>query len=139
MSEQMMHPVRKRAAFSPALLELVIVILFFALSTSVVVQLFAKASDVSKESAYHSRALLALETTAEETKADPEGDGSFDENGVRAVSKAFADDLTVTGTVTREPTDAGMIYEIDLSVNSADGTVYTLGAARYVAGAEVLP
>ena len=67
MNDSPLQPLKKRGSFSPVLLELTIIILFFALSTSIVVQLIAAASSISSESAYHARALLAMETVAEQT------------------------------------------------------------------------
>ena len=140
MNESALRPIRKRGSISPVLLELSVVILFFALSASVVLRLFAAASDVSRESAYRSRALLALESVAERVKADPEGDGAFDERGARTFTEQVEDDLTVRGVVTRdESSEAGVFYDIDLGVTGPDGTIYTLLAARYVSGGGTLP
>ncbi len=140
MSERPLRPLKKRGAFSPVLWELTIVILFFALSASIVVQLIAAAGSISKESEYHSRALLAIETVAEQTKADPEGDGAFDERNAREFTVESAPDLRVDCVVTRDISPGnGTLYSIELSVTSGDGTEYTLSAARYVTDAEVLP
>lgn len=140
MNDRPLKPLKKRGMFSPVLIELSIVILFFALSTGIVVQLIASASRISNESTFHSQALLAMETVAEETKADPEGDGAFDECGVRAFTKAVSEQITVEGVVTRdESPENGTLYTIDLSVLSAEGTAYTLSAMRYVSTGEVLP
>lgn len=139
MNDMSLRPLKKHTSFSPVLLELTIIILFFALSTGVVVQLIAAASSISGESAYHSRALLAMETVAEQVKADPEG-GGFGADGVRAFSDAVDEDLTVEGTVTRDLSPAGgTLYQIDLYVLSENGTRYSLSAARYVSDAEVTP
>jgi len=135
VNEPALRPIRKRGSISPVLLELSVVILFFALSASVVLRLFAAASDVSKESAYRSRALLAMEGVAERVKADPEGDGAFDDSGVRTLTEQVEDDLIVRGVVTRDASNsAGVLYGVDLSVTGPDGTTYTLSAARYVSG-----
>jgi len=140
MSEQPLRPLKRRGVFSPVLIELTVVILFFALSTSIVVQLIAAASAVSNESRYHARALLAMETVAEQIKADPVGDGEVNECGVRAFAVDCAEDLQVSCVVTRDPSPKnGTLYEIELSVTGGDGKVYSLDAARYVPDAEVAP
>lgn len=137
MSGQPLRPLKKRGSFSPVLWELTIVILLFALSASVVVQLIAAAGSVSGESEYHSRALLAMETVAERTKADPEGDGAFDERNVREFAVENAPDLIVDCVITRDPTPrCGTLYDIALSVTSGDGTTYQLSATRYVSDTE---
>ncbi|MPM29562.1 hypothetical protein SDC9_76102 [bioreactor metagenome] len=140
MNDQPLKPIKKHGSFSPVLIELAIVILFFALSTGIVVQLIAAASRISNESAFHSQALLAMETVAEETKAAPEGDGTFDECGVRTFETAVSDEITVQGIVTRDDSpENGTLYTIDLSVISTDGTVYTLTAEQYRSDWEATP
>jgi hypothetical protein len=140
MNESMLRPPKKRGVFSPILIELTIVILFFALSTSIVVQLIAAAGTAARESEYHARAVLALESVAEQIKANPTGSGTCNECGVRAFTKDVAEDLTVNCIVTDDPTpEQGTLYEIELSVLSPAGESYFLDAVRYVADAEVLP
>ena len=140
MNDQPLKPIKKHGSFSPVLIELAIVILFFALSTGIVVQLIAAASRISNESAFHSQALLAMETVAEETKADPKGDGAFDERGVRTFETAVSDEIIVQTVVTRDDSPArGTLYTIDLSVLSKNGTLYTLTAEQYRPDGEVKP
>lgn len=140
MSNIALHPPKKRGVFSPILLELTIVILFFALSTSVIVRLIAAASETARESEYHARAILAMETVAEQVKADPAGFGEADECGVWAFSREISADLSVGCVVTADPSPAaGTLYDIELSVVSPGGEVYALTAARYVPKAEVAP
>ena len=119
MNEWMLRPPKRRGMFSPILIELTIVILFFALSTSVVVQLIAAAGATARESEYHARAILAMESVAEQIKANPTGSGTCNACGVRAFTKDVADDLTVNCIVTDDPTpEQGTLYEIELSVLS---------------------
>ncbi len=140
MNEQLLRPVKRSGTFSPVLMELTIIILFFALSTSIVVRLIATASAVSNESRYHARAMLAMETVAEQIKANPVGDGSANECGVRSFSVAVAPDLAVDAIVSGDPSPKnGTLYEIELSVTGESGTVYSLDAARYLPDAEVAP
>lgn len=140
MNDQPLKPIKKHGSFSPVLIELAIVILFFALSTGIVVQLIAAASRISNESAFHSQALLAMETVAEEAKAAPEGDGAFDDCGVRTFETVVSDEITVQGIVTRDDSpEHGTLYTIDLSVISTDGTVYTLTAEKYRSDGEATP
>ena len=140
MNDLMLRPPKKRGIFSPILIELTIVILFFALSTSVVVQLIAAAGATARESEYHARAILAMESVAEQIKANPTGSGICNACGVRAFTKDVADDLTVNCIVTDDPTpEQGTLYEIELSVLAPAGETYFLDAVRYVSDAEVLP
>ena len=140
MNEQPMKPLKRRGAFSPVLMELTIVILFFALSTVVVARLIAAASAVSNESAFQARALLAMENVAEQAKANPEGDGAFDANGARAFTVQSAPDLAVAAVVTRDDSpENGTLYSIALSVVSPTGETYILNAMRYVSRGEAAP
>ncbi len=140
MMEQSLRPPKQRGVFSPVLIELIIVILFFALSTSVVVRLIAAASSTAQQSDYQARAILAMESVAEQIKADPVGDGYCNECGARVFSVEIASDLTVECLVTGDTTPLqGTLYEIELSVTSPGGDVYWLDAARYIADAEVSP
>ena len=140
MSEPMLTPPKKRSVFSPILIELTIVILFFALSTSVVVQLIAAASASARESDYHARAILAMESVAESIKANPTSGSECNECGARVYAVQVEDDLAVNCIVTDDPTpEQGTLYEIELSVTSPYGETYFLDAARYIAGAEVTP
>lgn len=140
MTDLMLRPPKKRGVFSPVLMELTIVILFFALSTSVVIQLISAANATARESEYHARAILAMESVAERIKADPVGDGAADACGMRAFTVDAAEDIAVSCVVTADPAPLqGTLYEIELCVSSPGGEVYTLDAARYLADAEVAP
>ena len=140
MTLPLLIPPKKRGVFSPVLVELIIVILFFALSTSVVVRLIAAADLTSRTSAYESRAILAMQTVAERVKADPVGEGECNACGARAFSVAFADDLAVDCVVTSDESPLqGTLYDIELTVMSPLGEVYALDAERYVQDAEVAP
>jgi hypothetical protein len=136
----MLQMPKKRGVFSPVLLELVIVILFFALSTGVIVRLIAAADLTAQESSYESRAILALQSVAEQIKADPLREGACNECGAVSFSVVFADDLTVEGIVTSDESPLrGTLYDIELLVRSPKGELYALDAARYVPDAEVAP
>lgn len=140
MTQAMLQPPRKRGTFSPVLLELTIVILFFALSTSVIVRLIAAAGTTARASEYESRAILAMESVAEQVKADPVGDGACNTCGARVLSVDVSDDLVVDCVVTRDESPLqGTLYDIELTVTSPDGEVYALDAARYVPDAEAAP
>ena len=140
MTEQMLLPPKKRGVFSPVLIELTIVILFFALSASVIVRLIAAANTTARLSEYESRAILAMETVAEQIKADPIGDNTCNDCGARVFSVAVDPDLTVDCVVTSDDSPLqGTLYDIELTVTSPQGKVYALDAVRYLPDAEVAP
>lgn len=137
MTLPLLVPPKKRGVFSPVLVELIIVILFFALSTSVIVRLIASADVTARTSAYESRAILALQSVAEQVKADPIGDGTCNACGARAFSVEIASDLTVDCVVTGDDSPLeGTLYDIELTVTAPNGDVYALDAVRYVQDAE---
>lgn len=140
MNESSLRPVRRHGVFSPVLIELTIVILFFALSTSIVVRLIASASDISNESRFHARALLAMESVAEQIKSDPTAVGTANEQDVRTFSIPATEDILVDCVVTGSAVSTcGILYTIDLSVTGESGEVYALQASRYLSGGEVMP
>ena len=140
MTQPMLLPPKKRSSFSPVLIELTIVILFFALSASVITRLIAVADTTARTSAYESRAILALQSVAEQVKADPIGDNTCNECGARVFSIEVDKDLTVDGVVTIDDSPLqGTLYDIELTVTSPNGKVYALDAVRYLADAEVAP
>ena len=138
--EQMLRPPKQRGTMNPILVEMAIVILFLALSTSVVVRLIAAANVTAQQSAYESRAILAMERVAEQVKADPVGDNTCNACGARVFSVDVADDLTVDCVVTSDESPLqGTLYDIELTVTSPEGKVFALDAARYLPDAEVTP
>lgn len=140
MTDQMLTPPKKRSSFSPVLIELTIVILFFALSASVIVRLITVANATARASEYESRAILAMETVAEQVKADPVGDNTCNECGARVFSVEVDEDLAVDCVVTSDNSPMqGTLYDIELTVTSPQGKVYALDAVRYLPDAEVAP
>ena len=140
MTDQMLTPPKKRSSFSPVLIELTIVILFFALSASVIVRLITVANATARASEYESRAILAMETVAEQVKADPIGDNTCNECGARVFSVEVDEDLAVDCVVTSDNSPLqGTLYDIELTVTSPQGKVYALDAVRYLPDAEVAP
>ena len=140
MTEQMLTPPKKRSSFSPVLIELTIVILFFALSASVIVRLITAANATARASEYESRAILAMETVAEQVKADPIGDNTCNECGARVFSVEIDEELAVDCVVTSDNSPLqGTLYDIELTVTSPQGKVYALDAVRYLPDAEVAP
>jgi len=140
MTDSMLIPPKKRGFFNPVLIELTIVILFFALSASVIVRLIVAANATARASEYESRAILAMETVAERVKADPVGDNTCNECGARVFSLAVDPDLTVDCVVTSDDSPLqGTLYDIELTVTSPLGKVYALDAVRYLSDAEVAP
>lgn len=129
---------KKASTVSPVMLEILVVTLFLALSASVLVQLIAKAHDISRSADAESRALILAEDTVERLKADPVGDNAFDAGGVRTFT-VEAGDVSVRGDVTRTASDAGAYYAIRADAYNKDALVLTLSTGRYLPETEVAP
>ncbi len=139
-TETVLIPPKQRTGLSPVLVELTIVILFFALSMSVIIRLIAAANGTAKQSEFESRALLAMETVAEQVKASPMGDGVCNACGARVFSVEIASDLTVDCVVTIDDSPLqGTLYDIELTVVTPQGGVLALDAARYLPDTEAAP
>lgn len=140
MTLPLLTPPTKRSVFNPVLVELIMVILFFALSTSIIVRLIAAADTTARVSSYESRAILAMQSVAEQVKADPVGQGECNACGARTFSVEIASDLSVDCVVTSDESPLqGTLYDIELTVTAPDGKVYALDAARYMPDVEVAP
>lgn len=128
---------KKQPTFQPVLMEIIVTLLFFALAMSIVVQLVAAANSISKESAFRSRAYLAMETAAEQVKADPEG-GGFGADGTRTFAIALEEGISITGTVqkTVDSRSGGAMYTISLTASGGGYDPVTLTACRYRQGEE---
>ena len=119
---------KKRIAMNIVILELIIVVLFFALSAGVALRLFAAADAGSRRSSIESAALSAMQAMAEELKAAPEG--TFID-GRREVGRTL-DELELNAVITRKDRPAGAYYEIVITASHAGEEVDTLTAGRYV-------
>lgn len=122
------------------LVELVIVILFFAISASVILQLFVAAGSRSAQSTTDSAALLMAEDFAERFAASKlpadaflEADG-FTQEGETYARNAEAGNRTVTLTVSGadEETGAGVLDTLHLAVYDKERAVLTLPVSRYL-------
>ncbi len=129
---------KKESQVSPVMMEILVVTLFLALSASVLMQLIAKARDISVAATAESHALILAQDALESAKADPEGDGQFDETGARTFSRE-QDGVTLRCTVTKKSTPAGSYYTITADTLSGTTALISLSTARYVPLAEVTP
>lgn len=119
-----------------ALVELILVILFFALSSVILVQVFVKARAMSDTSRAATLGLVAAQDLMERLKAAPgEADGILTEGegwsredlepGGRSYTAAYGEDMRpaakeaayeVQAVVWEEPGAAGMLFRIEVTV-----------------------
>ena len=119
----------KHHSHSNALLvELLIVVLFFMLASTVLLQLFTAARTQSQKAEDLSSATLYAQNIAE-TLYSGQGDGSFVSSSERfSLPGSF---LTASVESTAEQMEAGTLTRYTVSIFSGDELVYALPGARY--------
>lgn len=138
--------VNKRTKPNALLIELVIVLLFFSLSASVILQLFVATHDKSLRSRVDSAAMAMAEDLADRFyTSDLDAEAFFAADGWRAVDGSRERDVqieqrnlrfVVSGAQTVAA--AGVLDDLTLSVYDGDLNTITLAIARY-RGGEVRP
>lgn len=121
-------------ARNPALIELIIVIFFFSLSATVIVQLFMASHTLSAESRIAGNALIATQNWLEELKNDPfDADMILsvwqkESNGRQSTYSCFFNDdfvncdeadatILAVVIIDNNPTEAGNLIDISASVS----------------------
>ena len=120
---------KRSGPMSSVLLELILVVLFFGLSVTVALRLFAAAGESSESSRAKSIAVIKLQEYAEELRSDP-ASGEY-EGDVRQVSRE-TEGLLLSGEVRRTAQPRGWYYEIALTASEGGEILETLTAGRYV-------
>ena len=119
----------KHHSHSNALLvELLIVVLFFMLASTVLLQLFTAARTQSQKAEDLSAATFHAQNIAE-TLYSGQGDGSFVSSGERFSLPGSS--LTASVESTAEQMEAGTLTRYTVSIFSGDELVYALPGARY--------
>lgn len=118
------------------LIELVIVLLFFSLSSAVLLQVFAKAQQINTNSRIANEALLAAENAAETLCASSDAKQALIALGFEKASESFYT-LTsdagyrLTASLRRLTQPSGVQMMVDLQAFRGDTSLFTLPAARY--------
>ena len=119
----------KHHSHSNALLvELLIVVLFFMLASTVLLQLFTAARTQSQKAEDISAATLHAQNIAETLYSGQEDD-SFPSSGERFSIPGSS--LTASVDSSSEQTEAGMLTRYTISIFSGDELIYALPGARY--------
>lgn len=110
------------------LVEILMAMLFFALSAAVILQTFVTARSQSDRAILLSEALLAAQNLADEAiLADDISDCTIAMDG-----------FTLTLTTSEEAADAGILRRAEISAQDENGeTLLTLPAVRYLSDGEV--
>lgn len=125
------------------LIELVIVILFFALSAGIILQLFVAAHDRSAQNETDTAAMLMAEDFAERFAASRqpldaflEADGWAAQADARTkqVAREGATPLTLHLTGESEQAEAGTLDRLTLTIRDGGREAVTLPVSRYLPG-----
>jgi len=118
------------------LIEMVVVILFFALSQTIVLQVFAKAQQVNRNAEILNHALMRAEDAAETLAVSDDAETALTELGftLNADEYRLADEedgYRLVATVGRFTQPAGVLTTVELKAYRDDTELFTLPASRY--------
>ncbi|MDO5111435.1 MAG: hypothetical protein Q4E65_03920 [Clostridia bacterium] len=122
---------KRRVGISPVLVEMVFVLLFFALSATVVVQLLFAAVSMSRKSRDQSAALAAATVAMETLLADPAALAKGD-------AHIQSGDYTVDARIASIEQGGGVYYSVDCKAMKDEEMILSLQGGRFV-GPEVTP
>ena len=120
----------KRQSHSNALLvELLIVVLFFMLASTILLQLFTAARTQSAKAEALTEATFLAQNLAESCQED----GSFDHFPASPDGRISFPGSSLTASVesTSQQTEAGIFTLYTINIYSGDDLIYTLPSARY--------
>lgn len=120
----------KRQSHSNALLvELLIVVLFFMLASTILLQLFTAARTQSAKAEALTEATFLAQNLAESCQED----GSFDHFPASPDDRISFPGSSLTASVesTSQQTEAGIFTRYTINIYSGDELIYTLPSARY--------
>ena len=133
---------KKHSTANILLIELVLVILFFMLCVSTIVEMFGHARVKSAYARAESQAMLIVENLeerlagAENAAEELESEGFVPENGSWVLQK---DGFTITAAESAEKTEAGTLRTVSFSASRKTGeTLFELPVVNYLPG-EVSP
>lgn len=127
----------KRGNSNSLLMELLIVTLFFALASSVLVELFAAAGRQNRRAEHLNAAQAAAQDTADLLYAAADPEESLAEQGFERDGEIWlrtAGDLTVEAAVSEENAGAGVMRRAEVRVTGDGETLISLPVSRYVSG-----
>ena len=120
------------------LIELVIGILFFALSQMIILQVFAKAQSINQLSAITNSALTSAENTAETLTVSADPEQALRQLGYTPTNSGYETvqegAYRITATVSRLTQPSGLLTTVTLSAYRGNQRLFTLPAVRYEGG-----
>ena len=133
---------KKHSTANILLVELVIVILFFMLCVSTLVEVFGTARIKSLAARAENAAMLKIENVESMLQAAADFEAGLQENGFEKAGEGW--DLTESDyilhlAVEEEPAEAGILRKLNFTAEQANGTpLFELPTVKYIPG-EVNP
>lgn len=121
------------------LVEIMIAVLFFALCSTVILEVFVTAKEYSRKSSVESAALIAMQDVSEQIYAATSGSDVLEKNGFQPGENCWVkecDEYTLQLTLGEESTEAGRMISWQITAVYGEETVAQIPGARYIPGGE---
>lgn len=133
----------RRYRGSVVLVELIIVILFFALSQVVVLQVFAAAQEKTTANAARSTAVLAVQDTMECLSVSDDAEGTLLRLGYERDGEVYrrteAHGVTLTATLNRLTQPAGVLTQVTVTAVRGEEELFSFPSLHYQPLTEATP
>jgi Tfp pilus assembly protein PilE len=120
------------------LVEIMIAVLFFALCSTVILEVFVTAKEYGRKSSVETTALIEMQDVSEQIYADADSNVPA-ENGFELCGEYWQKDCgeyTLKLTVAEESTEAGMMRIWQITALYGEEEVAQIPGARYIPGGE---
>lgn len=128
----------KRAKSINALLvEIMIAVLFFALCSAVMLEMFAYTRNMSREVEISNSAMVYIQNMAERMYASDDARALLEDEGFYAdgdVMRTECDGYSVTVDMNEEKTDGGLIVSAEITAVGKNGEIAQIPFVRYISG-----
>lgn len=132
---------KQNGRMNTLLVELIIVVLFFMLASTTLVQVFGAAKQYSNRAEACTQAMMQAQNMAEALYATPDVEDKLTEWGFELTEGQWRKDCgsyVMTADYAQKSTEAGTLLQTTLSPQYQGDALFTLPVVRYAAG-EVQP
>ncbi len=120
------------------LVELTIVLLFFAVSQAIILQVFVKAQEINRDATLRNNALLKIEDTAEMLAASQDAATTLLSLGFVLDEEVYTfhslDGFQINAALTRLTQPAGVLTSVELAAYQGERMLFSLPALQYRGG-----
>ena len=116
------------------LVELLFVVMFFMLTTTVLLEVFAKASSFSNRSELLTNSLVHAQNTADQLYAAEDPEAYLSSQGFEKTGEGWSlaqDNYVLNVTITPETDETGVFRRQEVRVPAGDEELYTLPCSRW--------